>query len=397
MSKTRLSRSLCISLLAGFCLTANSPLKATELQTVHLMRYAGLQKIAWYEQQAQLWQSETAKTPDLPQAWQNYYLATEYAYLDTTGTDEKRQQHLVSILQRMGQAVANSHEYVYLQSRQNGWQNPQQHLALLEEAHRRCPTCGDISAELAMAYEVAGQDQQTVALWETLYRSQTLAPGLLDYNYNMLMSADDGAIILTNGDNDTYPALMLQRVHAVRPDVLVLNLYLIRHNRKYLQKTLNEHGIHLDATALPMTQGEFTAALCQRIAALQSETPLHIALTVDNKTKERLNEDLYIVGLTSLYSPRGLDNLALLKRNIEQRFRLNTLEHNWYGEYHPSTTPVVRRLNANYAFPFALLAEHYRIAAQDAAAIRWQELALEVARQSGSAHLIKQLTERLGG
>jgi len=59
------------------------------------------------------------------------------------------------------------------------------------------------------------------SLWATLDQSRHLAPGLLDYNFNMLMSIAPDAILLTNGDNDTYPALLLQRtraLHIVQPN-----------------------------------------------------------------------------------------------------------------------------------------------------------------------------------
>ena len=49
----------------------------------------------------------------------------------------------------------------------------------------------------------------------------------LDYCSNMLTCLEPGAILVTNGDMDTYPCWMLQLVEGVRPDVVVLNQSLL--------------------------------------------------------------------------------------------------------------------------------------------------------------------------
>lgn len=60
--------------------------------------------------------------------------------------------------------------------------------------------------------------------WKSHNRTGNVLP--FDYSYNLLQSADENAIIFTNGDNDTFPVWYIQDVMGVRRDVRIVNLSL---------------------------------------------------------------------------------------------------------------------------------------------------------------------------
>jgi len=93
------------------------------------------------------------------------------------------------------------------------------------------------------------------------------------YAYNLLQSVEKDAILITNGDNDTFPLWCLQAVYGVRQDVRIVNLSLAQIDWYNLQlKNERPYG----ALTVPFTMTD------QQIRALQPQIwPEHKYETLD--------------------------------------------------------------------------------------------------------------------
>ncbi len=131
---------------------------------------------------------------------------------------------------------------------------------------------------------------------EVLNRTHFFSAPVLEYNRWVLEQLPPNAILLTNGDLDTYPALVLQAARGLRPDVVVVNLSLL--NTSWYERYLEtRYGLPLP---LPDSQlalvkpfqtmdGEVVTVACQKLegwaAQMKAGTlsrPLTPGLTVYN-------------------------------------------------------------------------------------------------------------------
>ena len=71
---------------------------------------------------------------------------------------------------------------------------------------------------------------------------------LYDFALNILNSCEENAVLVTNGDNDTYPLLYLQKIKGIRNDVAILNSSLLN-TSVYINYVCREYA--LKHTILP--------------------------------------------------------------------------------------------------------------------------------------------------
>ena len=346
----------------------------------------------WYVEQAELWKKEIDKNPKNTEAWYNYYNAVRYArFVETIDTQDKKTR-LEKIIEDMGKAIPGTYEY-HLLKFWNSYSLTE--MSDLEKAYKLAPERVDTYYGFISHYDFNGNEKKLREFCEKLYESKDIAPNLVDYNYNVLMSCEEDAILFTNGDNDTYPIWVLQQAKGIRKDVTVLNQSIIRAGDDYLKRKLKDKNITIDVGKLPSKKDkEFVTTLCKLIAAESPETPIYFALTVYEQHVKSIMDDLYVVGLTYQYSPERIDNIALVKKNLEKNLRLDYLKHDWYDDSYLATG-IVTHMNLNYIAPMIMLAEHYRASGEDRKAQEWKESALHLARKAGKKEMVAEIEKEV--
>ncbi len=363
---------------------------ATE-QPQKVYRIIYVQKpLSWYQEQEKLWHQVVQKEPHNSQAWYNYFLAVRYGHrLDPWKIQKQR---LDSLLNVMEQYIPDSYEFVYLKFfHTNSYRKPDS--ALLEKLksmYRAYPRRPEAIYELINYYERYGNFEEVAKYCQALYKTEDISSGLLNYNYNVLASTDSNAILFTNGDNDTYPAWVLQYAREIRPDVLVLNLSLMR-LKGYLERKLKAHHLSLPLEKLPKPWSrDFLLQFVNMLHETYPERPLYFALTVNRNLIKPFQDDLYIVGMAYRYSPQRIDNLAYLRRNFNRRLRLDYLWYDWYDERFLQT-PSVRRLNLNYVVPLVQLAVHCHESGEENMAHYWFRLAEMLAQKANKKEWLEYI------
>jgi hypothetical protein len=98
---------------------------------------------------------------------------------------------------------------------------------LMERAVALDPGYIDPWFGLAVEYILEGDRENTDVALRHLLNGGAVQDVIMDLSYNMLASLEPNAILVTNGDNDTYPGWILTRIVRFRPDVNIVNRSLL--------------------------------------------------------------------------------------------------------------------------------------------------------------------------
>jgi hypothetical protein len=340
----------------------------------------------WYVEQARLWKNEIKRSPKDPVNWRNYFMANKYAHW--RGNVEVYTTKMDSILKAMGKYIPDSYDYNYLR-----FYNGERDVSLLEKAYAIDPKRADALYELVLYYERVGDEKKLRKFCQDLYQSMDISPGLLDYNYNVLVSTEKNGILFTNGDNDTYPVWVLQHALGIRQDVMVMNLHLTFTDRKYLKRKLASRDIEIDVESPSKKRmNYFIEELTAQISENYSRIPLHIALTVYKGIIREIEEDLYLIGLCFKYSKERFDNTQSIKNNVYNNLRLDYLSYDWYKDKY-LVSSLLDKLHVNYVVVFLKLAENFNESGESAEALKWKNKALALAKKANNEQFIEHIND----
>jgi len=319
---------------------------------------------SYYTTQSVLWKAEVAKHPKDAQAWENYYRATRYSnqmYIPNQGADKEK--IMKDIVAGMEKNVPNTIEYYRCKLSVDGNSNKDTTamLKLIRKGLELSPNDGGILEQYINYREINGRTEKLQDLTTRLYNSKTYAYGIMEIDYNMLMSADKNAILFTDGDNDTYPAWMLQQVKGIRTDVTVINIELASQFPQMMKRLLKEKNIvlpdaFLEKGKISKDEMEYIKELVLQINKQFPTVPIYFATTCD--VEQTFPDSLYCTGLAWRFSTLKIDNLPMLKNNVENHFHIDYLNGGMYDE--GISAGLVEDCNSLYVTPFALLYKQYK-------------------------------------
>lgn len=321
----------------------------------------------WYAEQAAQWKSELAKDSADADAWLNYYTANRMALLVDSERFSKNPggvfAPLNAIVDAVWSAAPETYEAYYIKAWNAGAIDKNQ-FDLLQKAYEIDPSRPEVYDDLAGYYETRRNMKKLSEICKKWVESGDLSPGLLNYNYNVLMTLNRNAILLTNGDNDTYPAWVLQRGMGIRPDVAALNLSLLG-VEDYRNKVFKELGVSPfkpDMAKINNTKNPkaflLKAIIDHIIANRTKKQPLYFAATMYATFREVYDEKLHLVGLAFRYSEEEIDDKAALRMCFERTYLLDYLTESFTRDV---SRILVLKMNANYLPMFVKLLEHYAL------------------------------------
>jgi len=223
---------------------------------------------------------------------------------------------------------------------------------------------------LAGIYLRNGRLENAAGVLKGVFERRLIARPLQDYAYNMLLGLPTGAILITNGDNDTFPPLALQAGMKFRTDVILVNRNLL-YAPEYAEAVMAAHP------ELRVPIPEATDKRSRSILDLWLEmkpTAVFFAATTSIDDLDVDPESWVLEGLNRRAAGGGLspdDNARLLL----DRYRLDSAT-DW--NYAWDLAPAVTSLMKNY--PAALMRAAQRTSLSPALRTQLLDQAADIAR-----------------
>ena len=337
-------------------LTVQSLGIAAQTKAVHVDSPIVSEKdFVWYVEQKDAWRAETQKDPQDETAWLNYYHAARYMGWFGHSSDSIARQVIVE----MGQAIPDSYTYNYCA------------YSAGIGGHGTGETDGDKYAEAALAklpddmqffdYDrwvcylaMKGDELRLAQMAKRYFNSGIYSEAVLRYNYNELQGMDEGGIVLANGDAAVIPKWLIQEGMNMHKDktIVCIPFLAVKEYREWLSRKLE-----IDLPGLE--DGGYASYDAYEQALLQTlidkyGNRVYFSSTTPSSTMEPWKDKLYNEGLLLKYSAKPYDNLAVKRRNVEERYMLEYL----LVSFRPEWT-AGQRLSANYAVLLADLLPYY--------------------------------------
>lgn len=350
----------------------------------------------WYKTAAEDWEKLIDKNKTNAEAWMNYYIANRMArmmyFQQWKNSQGKYFEDLDTIVQHMEMCIPGTFEYYYIKY-YNSNSIKEKDLENLFKAYKLEPNRPELFDDMVMYYEIKQDKANEKKFCLKWFESNDLSPNILNWNYNVLMSLEKDGIIITNGDNDTFPIWIIQYVKNIRPDIAVININLITIDdyRNKLFKECNIDSFNIDTSKFKNKQKyvfDLSRSILNHILLNSKTRPVYLALTLNPAYYENYKDKIYMVGLGFKYSEKDFDNIA---------YMINNYEHNWLLDYlvmdfsYDISSSVVNQINNNYLPVFAKLYEHFKLSGEENKMSKVKLLAKIVAEKSDALKYYNEL------
>jgi formylglycine-generating enzyme required for sulfatase activity len=338
-----------------------------------------IKPIVWYSNQAELWKNALHESSS-SEAWINYYAAKRYA--------QASNEELNKIAADVEASASGSYESLLIQSWNLGFSN--EGFQLLTRAYATNPEAEVAFSSMIFLSEFNLDLDKRKEFSKRLWQSGQISSSLLNYSYNVLMSLDQNAILFTEGDNTTIPIFILQDVFNVRRDVSVLNLELITQS-DYRTRKLSQLNLKLKNPSDDLNALALKSKICEELPEQNTGHQFYYALTISKENISTIKDQLYVVGLASQISKDRLDNISLIKKNLEHNFLIDYLIVDFNGENEFATGKI---LQANYLVPMLMLYEHYKQIGETERIKKLESLLVRIADESGKSSIVNNFLNR---
>ena len=308
----------------------------------------------WYVEQKEAWKEQTQRNPKDETAWLNYYHAAHYMGWWGNNSDSDVRE----VMNEMKQAIPDTYTYNFCAYR------------AVVTGHVE-ETNGDKYAEAALAklpdeMEFFDYDQWVCYLAMKGYESRMAqmakryfdcgiySENVLRYGYNELAGMDADGIYIGSGDTSIIPKWLIQDGMGKHKDktIVAVPFLAVKEYRAWLNKKLDIQLPELEDGGYEDYQTFERAALQTIIDKYGSK--VYFSATTPSSLREPWEKNLYNEGLLLKYSKKRYDNLAVKRRNVEDRYMLEYL----LVSFRPDWTSG-QRLSANYAVLLADLLPYY--------------------------------------
>jgi len=364
-----------IALILGLLLSATTiHAENPERETVYSI-VKQRQSTDWYRTQAELWETHLEKNKADATAWLNFYTAKRMLKIYQKGVT---QDDLNQIVKDVEQAIPNTFERHYITYWNGGAGDAGKNVDHLMEAQKLGPDRIELYDDLFTHYELLRDKNNTKVVAQKWFASNDISTGIYNWNYNMLASTEQDAILITAGDNDTYPAWVLQQAKDIRTDVAVWNSSLLG-IPEYRNELFKEAGIPSleDTFEAHNNWHTYQRAILEHIKA-HTQRPLYFAVSVQPELYEDFSDEVHNVGMAYKWSPEKFDNIAVTKKNFEKEYLTDYLKVDFGNDI---SQGVIDHANANYLIPLITLFNHYS-ESEDEKAAEMQALIERIAEKN---------------